>query len=196
MKEKKRKKLKMKKEKIINSFRQIVKKLLKVIIIICVIYNIIFVLHKTVSKKEYMEVFGISAFRMETQSMQGDIGKNDLVITKQTDTKKLQEGDIIAYQINGKIRINKIIKNQNGKITTKSNKNYNPDIETITEEQIIGKKIITIPIIGIILKIIQAKLTTFIIFIILVLMLFYNRYVQNQKRKRAGKNINKLNENL
>lgn len=196
MKEKKRKKLKMKKEKIINSFRQIVKKLLKVIIIICVIYNIIFVLHKTVSKKEYMEVFGISAFRMETQSMQGDIGKNDLVITKQTDTKKLQEGDIIAYQINGKIRINKIIKNQNGKITTKSNKNYNPDIETITEEQIIGKKIITIPIIGIILKIIQAKLTTFIIFIILVLMLFYNRYVQNQKRKRARKNINKLNENL
>lgn len=187
MKEKKRKKLKMKKEKIINSFRQIVKKLLKVIIIICVIYNIIFVLHKTVSKKEYMEVFGISAFRMETQSMQGDIGKNDLVITKQTDTKKLQEGDIIAYQINGKIRINKIIKNQNGKITTKSNKNYNPDIETITEEQIIGKKIITIPIIGIILKIIQAKLTTFIIFIILVLMLFYNRYVQNQKRKRARK---------
>lgn len=196
MKEKKRKKLKMKKEKIINSFRQIVKKLLKVIIIICVIYNIIFVLHKTVSKKEYMEVFGISAFRMETQSMQGDIGKNDLVITKQTETKKLQEGDIIAYQINGKIRINKIIKNQNGKITTKSNKNYNPDIETITEEQIIGKKIITIPIIGIILKIIQAKLTTFIIFIILVLMLFYNRYVQNQKRKRARKNINKLNENL
>lgn len=187
MKEKKRKKLKMKKEKIINSFRQIVKKLLKVIIIICVIYNIIFVLHKTVSKKEYIKVFGISAFRMETQSMQGDIGKNDLVITKQTDTKKLQEGDIIAYQINGKIRINKIIKNQNGKITTKSNKNYNPDIETITEEQIIGKKIITIPIIGIILKIIQAKLTTFIIFIILVLMLFYNRYIQNQKRKRAEK---------
>lgn len=187
MKEKKRKKLKMKKEKIINSIRQIVKKILKVIIIFCVIYNIIFVLHKTVSKKEYMEVFGISAFRMETQSMQGDIGKNDLVITKQTDTKKLQEGDIIAYQINGKIRINKIIKNQNSKITTKSNKNYNPDIETITEEQIIGKKIITIPIIGIILKIIQAKLTTFIIFIILVLMLFYNRYIQNQKRKRVEK---------
>lgn len=185
MKEKKRKKLKMKKEKIINIIRQIVKKLLKAIIIVCVIYNIIFVLYKTVFQKEYIQVFGISTFRMETESMQEDIEKNDLVITKKMGVKELQEGDIIAYQINGKIRINKIIENQNGKITTKSNKNYNPDIETITEEQIIGKKVIAIPIIGIILKIIQAKLTTFIIFVILLLKLLYNRYIQNQRRKRA-----------
>lgn len=187
MKEKKRKKLKMKKEKTIKVIRKLIKKLFNLIIILCIIYNIIFVLHKTVSQKEYMQVFGICAFRMETKSMQGDIEKNDLVITKKIKTKNLQEGDIIAYQINGKTRINKIISNQNGKITTKSNKNYNPDIETITEEQIIGKKIIALPIIGMLLKVIQAIITTLIILLFLIFKLLHNNYIQNKKHERARK---------
>lgn len=185
MKEERKKELKMKKEELIKYIMLLGKKCLYVIIIICIIYNILYVTYTTFTQEEYIQLFGTTAFCMETDLMKEDLAKNELVIVKKIE--ELQVGDIIAYKINGKIRINKIVKNKNGEITTKSNKNYNPDIEKITEEQIIGKKVIAIPILGIILKIIQSKKTTLIIFIFLTLELLYIKNIQNKKQTRARK---------
>lgn len=187
MKEKKRKELKMKKEKTIKGIRQLIKKIFNSIIILCIIYNIIFVMYKTISQKEYLQIFGISAFCMETEAMQGNIEKNELVIVKKTDIQKLQSGDIIAYKINGKIRINKIVSKQDNEFTTKSNKNYNPDIEKVCKEQIVGKKVFVIPVLGLILKMLQSRITTLIILLFLIFKLLHNNYIQNKKRIRARK---------
>lgn len=185
MKEERKKELKMKKEELIKYIRLLGKKCLYVIIIICIIYNILYVTYTTFTQEEYIQLFGTSAFCMETDLMREDIAKNELVIVKKIE--ELQVGDIIAYKINGKIRINKIVKNKNGEITTKSNKNYNPDIEKITEEQIIGKKVIAIPILGIILTILHSRIITIIILLYLIFKLFYNKYIQDRKQTRIRK---------
>lgn len=165
---------------------KIIKYILYVIITICITYNIIFVLYTTISKKEYLEIFGTSFFDMKTNLMSGDIEKNSLIITRKGEEKDFQKGDIIAYQINGKVRINKIINNENN-YTTKSNQNYNPDIEKITNEQIIGKVVITINGLGFFVTILQSKITTGIIFVYLVLKLLYNRYLYDKKQVRTIK---------
>ena len=88
--------------------KKIILNIIYIIIIICVLYNMMFLINTSISKKEYFKLYGISIFCMKTDLMEEDIVKNSLVIVKETNEKQLQDGDIIAYELNGKIRINKI----------------------------------------------------------------------------------------
>lgn len=165
-------------------------KILYIIISIFILYNIVYLINTTITKKDYLSILGISIFSMENNAMKPDIAKNDLVITKVCKETELKEDDIISYQINNSIRINKIfnIKSDNGKITyiTKSINNYYPDIEEISKSQIIGKVTFNIHGLGILVKILQSKIITFFAVVILILRFLYNRYVyqQNKQRKR------------
>ena len=119
--------------------------LISLIIMICVLYNIVFSIITTISGKDYLEFFGISLFNIENDLMQDELNKNDLVIVKQVKESELHKGDIIAYTLNGQTRINKII-NQNDGYITKYNKNYQPDIEAIQYNNIIGKVTKSLPL--------------------------------------------------
>lgn len=167
-------------------FKSIFLKCIYAIIVICVFYNIIFLLNTTITKNEYLRMFGITFLKMENNLMQNDLNENDLIITKKVNEKKLENGDIIAYTVNGQTRINKIINTQNG-YTTKSNKNYYPDIEKISYNQIIGKVEICIPNLGIIIEILQSKITSIFIFLFFIFGFTYNRYIYIKSKKRARK---------
>lgn len=182
------KQVKRKKNKFAQEAKKqaIFRKLILSILAIFVLYNAIFFINNAVTQKQYFSVFGITALSMETDLMQNEINKNDLVLLKKVDKKDLKNGDIIAYQINGKIRINKII-NSKKSYVTKSNKNYYPDIEEIEYEQIIGKKIVNIGFWGNLLNILQSRVTSFLILIILIFMIFYNRYYYQKQKIRKKK---------
>ena len=154
-----------------------------VIIVICILYNVIF----SISKKEYFKLYGISLFCMKTDLMEDDINKNDLVIVKEVDDKDLQDGDIIAYEVNGKIRINKILYYEQDGYATRSNKNYYPDIEKTTISQIVGKKIVNIPFLGLVLELLQSTIASVFALLILILIFWYNRYMYMKKKERVRK---------
>lgn len=136
--------MKIKKEKMKKLIKLILVNLIYLIIIICVLYNIVFSIITTISGKDYLKLFGISLFNIENDLMQDELNKNDLVIVKQVEESQLHKGDIIAYTVNGQTRINKII-NQNDGYITKYNKNYQPDIEVVKYNNIIGKVIKSLP---------------------------------------------------
>lgn len=112
--------------------------LIYLLIIMGVLYNIVFSITTTISGNDYLKLFEISLFNIENDLMQDELNKNDLVIVKQVEESQLHKGDIIAYTVNGQTRINKII-NQNDGYITKYNKNYQPDIERVEYNNIIGK---------------------------------------------------------
>lgn len=171
--------MKKKEEKQINVFKIIA----YIIIGSCLIYNTIFLLSKTISKKDYITIFGITVFYMDNQLMEDDLFKNDLVIVKLVNEKELQEGDIIAYTVNGKTRINKIINDENGYIT-KSNKNYYPDIEKIEFSQIIGKKILNIRFLGTIIKILQSSFLGIAICLYFIIAYLDTNHKEKRRKKR------------
>lgn len=166
--------------------KKIILNCIYVIIAICVLYNIIFSINTSISKKEYFKLYGISLFCMKTDLMEEDINENDLIIVKEVEDKELQNGDIIAYEVNGKIRINKIIDDQEGYMT-KSNKNYYPDIEKTTINKIVGKKIINIPFIGLVLELLQSKIAGVFTLFFLIVIFSYNRYMYTKKKERGRK---------
>jgi len=174
-------------------FKKVIISFIYVIIMICILYNILFLINTSISKKEYFKLYGFSFFCMKTNLMEQDISKNDLIIIKEADSEDLQNNDIIAYDINGKVRINKIVYYEQNQYTTKSNKNYYPDIETITASQIVGKKIANIPFLGVILELLQSKTVSIFTLVFLIFTFWYNRYMylrrneRNKKRKKLIK---------
>ena len=193
-----RRKLKMKKNEEIKFLRNIkIKKILikiiYVIITILILYNIIFLIHKSITQKEYLQIFGISFLTMNGELMEEDLKDNDLVIVKQIDEDEIKIGDIIAYNVNDKIRINKVFNSyyddniRKVVYITKFNKNLQPNIEKIQINQIIGKKVINIPILGAVIKILQTKFVSIIVFVILCISYSYNKYLYAKKKERSRK---------
>lgn len=168
-------------------FKRVVLNFIYAIILICILYNVIFSINTSISKKEYFKLYGISLFCMKTDLMEEDISKNDLIIVKEVEDKDLQDGDIIAYEVNGKIRINKIMYYEQEEYTTKSNKNYYPDIEKTKISQIVGKEIVNIPFLGLVLELLQSKIASIFTLVFLVLIFLYNRYMYTKKKERGRK---------
>ena len=170
--------------------KQILAKIIYLIISIIMLYNIVFTINTIITKKDYFSICETYFLIMETNLMKPEISKNSLVLVKNTDNNELQKNEIIAYFVNGKIRINKIISvdYSNGKQSyiTKSNINYYPDIEEVSANMVIGKFTLSIPFLGAILKIIQSKLFTIFVTILLILKLSYNRqiYIKTKERKK------------
>ena len=122
--------------------------------------------------------------------MENDLHKNDFVIVKEVPNGELQVGDIIAYKVNDQVRINKIVDKQDV-YTTKFNLNYYTDIEKITFNQIIGKKVINIPFLGMILNILQSKIFSVFVLLFLIFVFWYNKYTHTKRKERERKKKNK-----
>lgn len=170
--------------------KNVILNIIYVIIMICVLYNVIFFINTTISKKEYFMLYGISLLCMNNDLMEDDIRRNDLVIikeVKESNKNDLQDGDIIAYELNGKIRINKINHFEQEEYVTKSNKNYYEDIERISINQIIGKKVVNIPLLGLVLNFLKSPIANILTLIFLIIIFYYNRYIFTKKKERIRK---------
>ena len=185
MKKKKDRKVKIKFEQK-KKKKKILIVIISFIITICVLYNVLFLINTTISQKDYFHVFGISFFSVKTDLMENDLHKNDFVIVKEVTNSELQVGDIIAYEVNDQIRINKIVDKKDG-YTTKFNQNYYPDIEKITINEVIGKEIVNIPFLGILLDILQSKVFSVFVLLFLIFVFGYNKYTHTKRKERERK---------
>ena len=171
---------------------KIKKNIIKIIyIVICtlILFHITILLNTTIKKQDYFSLFGISIITADNSMMSPKINKNDLIIANSS--QNIVEGDIICYYSKGKLEVSEVINKiqQDGKIkyVTKFINTYYPNLEEITEQQIIGKVRNNIPILGVIFNILKSKITTVILIFALMLKFSYNKYMYKQLRKRRGK---------
>ena len=183
MKKKKDRKIKFEQKR---KLKKIMIAIISFIITICVLYNVLFLINTTISQKDYFHVFGISFFSVKTDLMENDLHKNDFVIVKEVTDSELQVGDIIAYEVNGQIRINKIVDKKDA-YTTKYNQNYYPDIEKITINEVVGKKITKIPFLGVLLDVLQSKVFSVFVLLFLIFVFWYNKYTHVKRKERERK---------
>lgn len=169
--------------------KELITKVIYIILVLFVILNIIFLVNTTIKKSDYFNLMGISLFSMESDLMGDEIPKNSLLVTRKYNANdNVDVNDNIAYVVNGKIRINKVVSTEviDGKVIyhTKSNNNYFSDKEEVSRNEVIGKVIGVIPFLGILLKILQSKITTVIIIIILIMKFLYNKNMYKRRIKR------------
>lgn len=95
---------------------------------------------------------GYSGFIVESGSMEPEIMTGAILYTKNVSAEKISEGDTITYQDGDKFTTHEVIgkNSSDGQITfkTKGVANEAPDPGRVTEDQLAGKKITSIPFLG------------------------------------------------
>ncbi len=169
--------------------KKIILKIIYILMIIGIAYNIIYFINTKITKNDYVEFFGVSLFSIKSDAMEKELNKNDLAVVKKVKEDSLKTDDIIAYKVNDKIRIDKIHKiikkGEKNEYVTISNKSLYPNNEHIEEGQVIGKVVNKVSKFGVILNILQAKLTIF--FVLIVLLLLFSNVCYKEKKYRQRK---------
>ncbi len=192
--------MKTKNQKILKkTISNILKRIIYFIILILAVYNIVYNIYHAIKSEGILGIFGYKIIIMENTTMEDTINVNDVVIIKKCKEDKIQEQDIIAYNLDISsryatiCRITKITETIEGKeYTTKGDNSYYYDIKTLTFEEIGGKVILIIPKFGWILKIFQSKVVTVLIIIYLFVRYRYIKYREKQNKIREKK----LNNNV
>ena len=127
-------------------------------------------------------IFGYSYFNVLSTSMQDEIPKGSLVITKNTDPDDLEIGDTITFFRNAdKTITHKIMgiyencgpdSDQRG-FQTQGVNNSRPDSEIVLSQSIIGKVVYSFPNAGNILDTVKKNMAVIIVSLILLLALSF-----------------------
>ena len=131
-----------------------------------------------------MNLFGYTIFSVATGSMQPTLNINDIIIIKITD--EVKEGDIITFSENNEFITHRVLKKNNETFITKGDSNNTED-NPVNKENIIGKFVCRIPVIGIVGDI----LTTPKVFISLIsTLLFFSIAYSYVPKEKKNKEIN------
>ena len=181
-----------------NVLKTVLSKILYIMFLIMVIYNIIFLINSTITKKDYLSIFGISINTMNSDKMKLEIFKNSIIISKTVESNELEVGDNITYVVSNEIITSKIVniiyKDNEEKYITKYIQTYYPNNEEISINMIIGKEVLSIMGLGFIVKVAQSKIFTLIVLIFLVFKFLYNKekYIRTKKRRLKKKRFDEI----
>ncbi len=165
-------------------------KILYILIIPLILYNVYIILQSTVYPEETPDLFGFKTFTIITGSMEPNIGVDDIVITKEVGEKDLKINDIISFKDRDNIVTHRIIdiqKTEKGSIfTTKGDNNSVSDLNRVKYKDIEGKYVGRIPKAGMISSLLKNKY----VFGGVVVLLAICYLVQNRRiDKRAERKI-------
>lgn len=173
------------------------RKILGLILILMILYNVINTVYGIFNKKLELQIGETKIYVAEDKTMLPTIKPNDLILAKQCTPEDLNLEDIIIFDENGIIKVQRITKIQGlgekTNYTTKGDNNYYNNNVIIKYEQIKGKFVKRIPLLGFIIKILESKVTTIFIVIILILLFLFNRDMKMKSiKRRKNKKIDQL----
>lgn len=173
------------------------RKILGLILILMILYNVINTAYGIFNKKLELQIGKTKIYVAEDKTMLPTIKLNDLILAKQCTPEELNLEDIIIFDENGIIKVQRITKIQGlgekTNYTTKGDNNYYNNNVIIKYEQIKGKFVKRIPLLGFIIKILESKVTTIFIVIILILLFLFNRDMKMKSiKRRKNKKIDQL----
>jgi len=128
-----------------------------------------------------LETFGLVVVKED--SMKETINKNDLVVI-QRNIKELKENDIIAINKSNQTTVSRIYQIDNNEIIfIKGDNNLYPNNEILEKQNIEGKMIFRLPLIGGFVSFLQTKIMTVIIIVLLVFEFKINKELKRRRKK-------------
>ena len=169
--------------------RRILVKVIYILLLPIILWELIIVIKTIKNPNETPDVFGIKTFTIISGSMEPNISVNDLVIIKKVEKSEIKKGDIISFKINGEIITHRVINietDTNGEIlyTTQGDANNIQDYNKITFENIEGKYIGKIPKVGKIVITLKNKETLTVLIVLLLIIYVLEERNSSKKLKR------------
>lgn len=158
-----------------------------IILIPILLVNIFIIVQSKTNKDAVPSIFGYKPFIVLSGSMESDIHKGDLIITKKVDTSTLKVDDIIAFRDSaGTITTHRIrdVVEKNGKKSyiTKGDNNSTQDRNLVSEEDVEGIYVGRVPGLGSMMDKL-AEPTTIIILVLGITILFVIGFMISTKKQ-------------
>ena len=174
---------------------KIIKKVMEIIAII-LIYNIILIAISSENKMSFINILGYKSYIIKTNSMEPTIEINDVIITKEVKEEEIRVHDVITFIKEGEVITHRITKIEHDgnvtKYTTKGDNNNIEDSFKITYDVIEGKHILTIPNLGVIVRLLENQIIFLIVLLIILIFMFF--IIQNQEKKQIRREKKKSEE--
>ena len=159
-----------------------------VILIPILVINLWIMFQSKTNSEKVPSVFGYKPFMVLSGSMESDIHKGDLIITKETDPTKLKVDDIIAFRdAAGTITTHRIIDTvENDGQTyfiTKGDNNSTQDMNLVALDDVEGIYVGRVPGIGSMMDSL-AKPTTIMILVVGITIIFVIGFMISTKKQR------------
>lgn len=159
-----------------------------VILIPILLINVWIMFQSKTNNEKVPSVFGYKPFIVLSGSMESDIHKGDLIITKETDPTKLEIEDIIAFRdAAGTITTHRIIEivvnGGENYFITKGDNNSTQDLNLVALEDVEGIYVGRIPGIGSMMDSL-AKPTTIMILVVGITVIFVIGFTLSTKKQK------------
>lgn len=143
-----------------------------------------------------VRLFGLQVFTVLSPSMEPDYPTGSLVYVKAVDSAMLKVNDVITFRLSGSTtathRIIELVPDENDPETirfrTKGDNNAIADTTLVEYQNVIGKVIFCVPLLGYIAMYIQHPPGMFIVIalgVTILLVMFLIEYITNEKKKTS-----------
>lgn len=175
-----------------SKIRKIVNKIFAIFLMIILLYNMIWVIGHEIDKKFNIKIFGTQAIIIQGTAMKNEITTKDLIIVKEAD--EIKEQDIIAFYEDETLKIRRVmqVKNNDEKIqyVTKGDNYLYNDPNEIEAQNVIGKVKKVHKRFAFILKVLQSKIFMIFNTIVLILILWRNKKLEDKRKRRRKQREN------
>ncbi len=167
-------------------FSKILARVLDVICVIIIVFALVILLSVVLNRSDSApSVFGYSAFRVISGSMEPSIKINSLVLVKNCEASEIKEGDVISFYssdpaLGGAINTHRVIGiSDDGGIsfTTKGDNNAIADEYPVPAAQLVGKVVYYSSAMGVVVRLLQNPLVFILIVAIPLLILIIKNVV-------------------
>lgn len=181
--------------------KRMTKKIFKYIILSVLI--ILFIINLILSFEENTHILGIYMFNIVSESMEPTLDVNDVVIVQKCNISKLEKGDIITFEQDGRAISHRIldITKERGiiKFETKGDNNEIPDPDKVEADKVYGKVLFSVKKVGKIISYIQnvrgfINVAMFAV-IVFILVSLRDKRKNTRKMKRKKYEIKKMRDN-
>ena len=176
------------KKKLSNIIRYLMLAIVFVVITIF-LYNafLLYISKDTNDGSKY--IFGMQAYVVETNSMEPELKKGDILIVRKVDPAKLEAGQIITFTSRGELITHRIssIDKKLERISTKGDKNSINDVEKVKYDEVRGVKVLKLPDFWRFVSNARNLILIFIFFVILIALFLHNRRSYRKRKVRRLK---------
>lgn len=159
-------------------------------ITIILLYNFLVIGLTEITNKRNKGILGFRAYIIITESMKPSINPGDIIVIKEVKDEDLSVNDIVTVETKTGINTHRIVRIEPGlnkQYVIKGDNNNVEDEGTIEINQILGKMIFRIPVLGKVAKALQDEVYVIIIIIILLQIFIHYQNTQEKNRIRREK---------
>lgn len=182
-------------------------------VVVCVLAFLVLVcisvfIQTKVNPNKIPSIFGYKPFVVLSGSMEAEIFRGDLAVTREVDAKSLQKNDIVAFRdAENHVVTHRVVDivdvNGEKRLVTKGDNNNNNDSDTVGMKDVEGKYLFKLSGFGNLVMIMQEPVTLIIVLVAIAtigggwMMLGKNKLSKNEReeleklRKERSKNIEK-----